>query len=133
MSGGLFVKMLLYAILSFYKLLFCEEYCFTSKKTTTSLSYRRHVITNIVHETPLGSNNQAFRSSTREVSSSLHSVITNHVMRADSQPSLTNDEVRSFGDEGLDSDVDDLSELESGEDSDNADNWNSHFVALGQV
>ena len=54
-------------------------------------------------------------------------------MRADSRPSLTNDEVRSFGDEGLDSDVDDLSELESGEDSDNADNWNSHFVALGQV
>ena len=102
---------------------------------TTSLSYRRHVITNIVHETLLGSNNQAFRSSTREVSSSssLHSVITNHVMRADSQPSLTNDEVRSFGDEGLDSDVDDLSELESGEDSDNADNWNSHFVALGQI
>lgn len=104
-----------------------------SVKTTTSLSYRRHVITKIVHETPLGSNNQAFRSSTREVSSSLHSVITNHVVRADSQPSLTNDEVRSFGDEGLDSDVDDLSELESGEDSDNADNWNSHFVALGQV
>ena len=67
------------------------------------------------------------------MTSSLHSVITNHVTRADSQPSLTNDEVRSFGDEGLDSDVDDLSELESGEDSDNADNWNSHFVALGQV
>lgn len=131
MSGGLFVKMLLYAILSFYKLFFVKNTVLSVK--TTSLSYRRHVITKIVHETPLGSNNQAFRSSTREVSSSLHSVITNHVVRADSQPSLTNDEVRPFGDEGLDSDVDDLSELESGEDSDNADNWNSHFVALGQI
>ena len=38
--------------------------------------------------------------------------------RADSSPSLSLDEVHSFTDEGLDPDVDDLSQLDSGDERD---------------
>ena len=88
-----------------------------------------------VHETSLGTNNPGFNGSMPAVTTSVNSMIGHHVMRADSHPSLSHDEVHSFEDEGMDSDVDDLSELDSedDEDWDRPDDWDSHFVSLGRV
>lgn len=65
-----------------------------------------------------GANNSGFRSSVSAEASHLHTVIVRHVRRADSEPSLANDELHPFYDEGHDSDVDDLSQLDSGDERD---------------
>ena len=70
-------------------------------------------------EKPLGTNNPGFHGS-----SHLHSVIVHHVIRTDSQPYLSPDELHLFKDEGLDSDVDDLSQLDSGDEED----WDQTIV-----
>ena len=69
-----------------------------------------------VDEKPLGTSNPGFHGSVSVTH--LHTMIYRHVMRADSHPSLSHDEVHSYEDEGLDSDVDDLSELGSGNEED---------------
>lgn len=66
----------------------------------------------------LGANNSCFRSSVSAEASHLHTVIVRHVRRADSEPSLANDELHPFRDEGHESDVDDLSQLDSGDEND---------------
>jgi len=68
------------------------------------------------------------------VTSHLHTTIVDHVRHADSNLSFSRDEVRSFEDEGMDSDVDDLSEIGSGDDGDwdrpDEDDWNNRFITL---
>ena len=88
-----------------------------------------------MHETTLGTINPGLSGSTPAVTTSVNSMIVHHVMRADSHLSLSQDEVHSFEDEGMDSDVDDLSELDSADedDWDRPDDWDSHFVSLGRV
>lgn len=82
----------------------------------------------------MGTSNPGFHGSTTVVTSYLHTTIVNHVRHADSNLSLSRDEVRSFEDEGMDSDVDDLSEIGSGDDGDgdrqDEDNWNRRFITL---
>ena len=82
----------------------------------------------------MGTSNAGFHGSTTMVTSHLHTTIVNHVKRADSNLSLSHDEVLSFEDEGLDSDADDLSEIGSGDDADwdrpDEDDWNSRFITL---
>lgn len=76
-------------------------------------------------ESHLGANNSGFRSSVSAEASHLHTVI---VRGADSEPSLANDELHPFYDEGHDSDVDDLSQLDSGDERDweQPEIWNSY-------
>lgn len=76
----------------------------------------------------LGAKNTGFRGSVSAEASHLHTVIARHVRRADSEPSLANDELHPFYDEGHDSDVDDLSQLDSGDERDweQPDIWNSY-------
>lgn len=78
------------------------------------------MITHTVEEKPLGTGNQGFYGSTPAVTSNLQSVIVHRITHADSNPSLSHDEMHWFEDEGMDSDVDDLSQLES-EDEEDAD------------
>ena len=93
------------------------------------------MITHTVEEKPLGTGNLGFHGSTPAVTSSLHSVIVHRITHADSNPSLSHDEMHWFEDEGMDSDVDDLSQLESEdeEDVDQPDDWFSHFISLGSA
>ena len=85
-----------------------------------------------MEENPIGTSNPGFHGSMPAVTNNLHSVIVHRVTHADSHPSLSRDEVHSFKDEGLDSDVDDLSELGSGDEEnwDQPDDWDSHFIGL---
>ena len=82
----------------------------------------------------MGTSNAGFHGSTTMVTSHLHTTIVNQVRHADSNLSLSRDEVRSFEDEGMDSDVDDLSEIGSGDDEDwdrpDEDDWNNRFIRL---
>ena len=93
---------------------------------------RHHVMPGKVDENLVGTTNPGFHGSMPVVTSELHTTIVGHVWRADSNLSLSQDEVRSFDDEGLDSDVDDLSELGSGDDEDwdRPDDWDSRFIGL---
>lgn len=97
-------------------------------------SCRHHITSGSVSHSHVGTSNQGFHGSTTMVTSHLHTTIVNHVRHADSNLSLSHDEVRSFEDEGLDSDVDDLSEIESGDDGDwdrpDDDDWNKRFITL---
>ena len=79
-------------------------------------------------ESHLGAKNLGFLSSVSAEASHLHTVIVRHVRRADSEPSLANDELHPFYDEGHDSDVDDLSQLDSGDERDweQPEIWNSY-------
>ena len=81
-------------------------------------SFRHYVIPENMDEKPLGSNNPTFHSPIAAATTHLHSMIFRRVMSADSTPSLSHDEVHSFNDEGLDSDVDDLSQLDSEDEGD---------------
>ena len=88
-----------------------------------------------VNETLVGTSNTGFVGSMSTVTgtSTLHTRIVSHVIRADSNLSLSHDEVHSFEDEGMDSDVDDLSEIGSGDDEDwdrPDDSWDSRFTRL---
>ena len=76
-----------------------------------------------VDEKPPGSNNPTFQSAIDAATTRLHTMIFRHVIHADSTPSLSHDEMHSFNDEGLDSDVDDLSQLDSGDEGD----WDKHL------
>lgn len=70
------------------------------------------------------------------VDKNLASEIGHRVSKANSQGSLSNDELSRFRHEGEDSDDVDLSELGSGDDNDwdqSDDDWDSHFVGLGRV
>lgn len=62
----------------------------------------------------------------------LYMMIVNYVRYVDSNLLLLYDEVCLFEDEGLDLDVDDLSEIESGDDGDwdrlDDDDWNKWFI-----
>lgn len=94
---------------------------------------RHHVTTTHVdNSSHVGTSNPGFHSSTTAITSHLHTTITSHVRHADSNLTLSHDEVHSYEDEGLDSDVDDLSELGSGDDEDwdRPDDWDSRFIAL---
>lgn len=96
----------------------------------------RHVTSGTVDNSHVGTSNLGFHASTTMVTSHLHTTIVNHVRHADSNLSLSHDEVRSFEDEGLDSDVDDLSEIGSGDDGNwdrpEDDDWNSRFIRLNR-
>ena len=89
-----------------------------------------------VHNSHVGTSNPGFHGSTTMVTSHLHTTIVKHVKLADSNLTLSNDEVCSFEDEGMDSDVDDLSEIGCGDDEDwdrpEEDDWNSRFISLTQ-
>lgn len=93
------------------------------------------MITDKVDEKPLGTNNPGFHGSMPAVTTNLHTMIIRHVMLADSNPVLSHDEMHSFEDEGLDSDVDDLSQLGSGDEGDweQSNAWDSHFIELGHI
>ena len=100
----------------------------------TCFSCRYQMTSGSVHNSHVGTSNPGFHGSTTMVTSHLHTTIVNHVKHADSNMTLSNDEVRSFEDEGLDSDVDDLSEIGSGDDGDwdrpDYDEWNNQFIKL---
>ena len=96
---------------------------------------RHPVATALEKDSRLGTSNLAFHGTTAHVTHSnhLHTIIASHVQRVDSAPSLSYDEVTSFKDEGLDSDVDDLSHLGSDDegDSDEGGDWDAAFTRLG--
>ena len=71
-----------------------------------------------VHNSHVGTSNLGFHGSTTMVTSHLHTTIVNHVKHADSNLTLSNDEVCSYEDEGHNSDVDDLSEIECEDEGD---------------
>lgn len=97
-------------------------------------SCRHHVITGNVDHSHVGTSNPGFHGSTTAVTSHLHTTIVNHVRHADSNLTLSHDDTRSYEEEGPDSDVDDLSELDSGDDGDwdrpDDHDWERRFIGL---
>ena len=105
-----------------------------NSQTAHMFPCRHHVISGNVDSSHVGTSNPGFHGSTTAVTTHVHTTIANHVRRADSNPALSHDETHSFEDEGMDSDVGDLSELGSGDDEDwdrpDDYGWDRRFIAI---